>query len=78
MLKRTCRMYGESLRGREFVIRLLSLVPKAGLYQRGLLKSLKTWAIPALIAANEWMGICFYLSPFVPFFLGWACRLTPI
>ncbi len=31
MLKRTCRMYGESLRGREFVIRLLSLVPKAGL-----------------------------------------------
>lgn len=31
MLKGTCRICGESLMGREFVKRLLSLVPKAGL-----------------------------------------------
>jgi hypothetical protein len=33
------------------------MVPKAGLYQRGLLKSLKTWAIPHTSAGFRLFGI---------------------
>jgi len=41
------------------------LVPKAGLYQRGLLKSLMTWAIPtptAEYSSNQFAALCFNYS----------------
>lgn len=54
------------------------MVPKPGLSQRGLHKSMKIRAIPAPTAASVRLGLCFCLLQFVPFFLSWACRLTLI
>ena len=48
------------------------MVPKAGLYQRGLLKSLKTWAIPHPSIVFTLFGIplsCFSLSHSTGFYL---------
>lgn len=53
-------------------------MPKPGLSQRGLLKSLKTWAIPALNAVNARMALCFYLFHFISLFVDWLPTLTPI
>jgi hypothetical protein len=54
------------------------MVPKAGLYQRGLLKSLKTWAIPS--SPNSFHAlrhsIGFFL--FVAFYRLLSRLLTPI
>ncbi len=54
------------------------MVPKPGLSQRGLLKSLKTWAIPALVASPEELASCFYLFHFISIFVTWLPTLTPI
>ncbi len=53
-------------------------MPKPGLSQRGLLKSLKTGAIPALVASSEELASCFYLFHFISFFIDWLPTLTPI
>ncbi len=54
------------------------MVPKPGLSQRGLLKSLKTQAIPALVAQSEELASCLYLFHFVSLFVSWLPTLTPI
>ena len=54
------------------------MVPKPGLYQRGLLKSLTPWAILALGAMDEELACCFYLSLFISFVLRLPSTLTPI
>jgi len=54
------------------------LVPKAGLYQRGLLKSLMTWAIPFPTAEYSLKPVCrslFHLLGLCPHLLA---KLTPI
>ena len=54
------------------------MVPKPGLSQRGLLKSLMIGAIPALVARPEEVASCLYLFHFVSLFVGWLPTLTPI
>jgi hypothetical protein len=54
------------------------LVPKAGLYQRGLLKSLMTWAIPTPTAEYSLKPVRRSLFHLVGFCRHLLVRLTPI
>ena len=53
-------------------------VPKAGLYQRGLLKSLMTWAIPTPTAEYSLKPICRSLFLLFGFCRHLLVRLTPV
>ena len=54
------------------------MVPKAGLYRRGLLKSLMTWAIPAPTAEYSLKPVCRSLFQLLVFCRHLPARLTPI
>jgi len=54
------------------------MVPKAGLCQRGLLKSLMDWAIPAPTADFPLQAVCRSLFLFLGFCRHLMVRLTPI
>ena len=54
------------------------MVSKAGLYQRGLLKSLMTWAIPTPTAEYSLKPVCRSLFHLLGFGRHLLVRLTPI
>jgi hypothetical protein len=53
------------------------MVSKAGLYQRGLLKSLMTWAIPTPTAEYSLKPVCRSLFHLLRFCRHLLVRLTP-
>ena len=54
------------------------LVPKAGLYRRGLLKSLMTWAIPTPTAEYSLKPVCRSLFQLLVFCRHLPAWLTPM
>jgi hypothetical protein len=53
------------------------MVPKAGLYQRGLLKSLKTWAIPSSLKSFHALRHSIEFSLSVAFYRPLSVVVTP-